>query len=159
MPHLFSSHPAGPFGTYLPDQSVVPEGKISAYRSTRYEVVVECGLDLHVDRPEPWLAALMARYQATTIGVLTAANPSGKLMSPPFNMNLQARLKHKLVDHGHDWLPVFGHDPFGEWPGEEMMLVPGISPKQLIMLGQAAHQDAVLLATETDPVLRLLLLR
>ena len=148
-----------PVSPVPPAQSQVPAPLIESYRRARYEVLAGPGIDLVVDRPDPWLAQLMARHQAPTAAVITAWNPFSQPLALPENRARQARLKHELVDAGCDWLPMLGHDPQGTWPGEEMLLVIGASSGQLAQLGTRFDQNAILLATRTDPVPRLLLLR
>lgn len=142
-----------------PAPSLVPASLIESYRQARYEVLAGPGIDLVVDQPSPWLEQLMARHLAATAAVITAWNPFSQPLALPENRDRQARLKHRLVDAGCDWLPMFGHDPHGAWPGEEMLLVIGAPPAALARLGTEFDQNAILLATAADPVPRLLLLR
>ncbi len=138
--------------------TLIPHALVAAYLETRYEVLVDPPFVQRVGRPCPELMALMRAHAVSTAVTITAWNPESAVTPPLLNAGAQAELVAALNAGGWRHLPVFGHDPSGEWPGEESRLVLGIPRAAAAALGRRFRQNAITIAG-ADGVPALLLLR
>ena len=89
---------------------------------------------------------------------ITAFNPFGTQQSDEANIAAHERLGQHLQALTKFVIEGEGVDPGRNWPAERSYLVIGINRDTAILLGQQAHQDAVVWAGP-DAVPELLLLR
>jgi len=138
--------------------SIAPE-KIAAYEATHYRVGgSESAIALRIGVPSGDLRRL---YQATGQNCavfVTAFNPYGTVQSDQANQAAHSRLGDHIRSFTTHVIEGDGADPSGEWPPELSFLALGIDNSTARMLGEGAHQDAVVWAG-ADAVPQLLLLR
>ncbi len=138
--------------------SIAPE-KIAAYKATHYRVGgSESTFVLRIGVPSRDLRRL---YQATgqnSAVFVTAFNPYGTVQSDQANLAAHARLGDHIRSFTPHVIEGDGADPSGEWPPELSFLALGIDDPTARLLGEGAHQDAVVWAG-ADGVPHLLLLR
>ncbi len=89
---------------------------------------------------------------------ITAFNPFGTQQSDEANIAAHERLGSHLRALTNFVIEGEGVDPGRKWPAERSFLVTGINRETSVLLGQRAHQDAVVWAGP-DAVPELLLLR
>lgn len=101
---------------------------LDAYRSTAYRVLSTPPFTLWIDRHSEELAKLYAVSGVTSAAFITAWNPYSMSLSHAENMARNEALTAALREAGlTNIVPGLGEDPSGEWPGEESVLVLGIT--------------------------------
>jgi hypothetical protein len=75
---------------------------------------------------------------------LTAWNPGSEVRMEFMNRQKQEDLELFLRGAGYSLLPGVAHDPSGQWPDEEGVLVFGLGWEKALMLGRRFHQNALL---------------
>jgi hypothetical protein len=89
---------------------------------------------------------------------ITAFNPLGTQQSDEANLTAHERVGNHLRALTKFVIEGEGVDPGRQWPAERSFLAIGIDRDTAVLLGQRAHQDAVVWAGQ-DAVPELLLLR
>lgn len=101
---------------------------VEAYRSTAYRVLSNQPFTIWVDQRSDELAKLYASLGVKSAAFITAWNPYSKPHSQTENRAANEALEAALREAGFTLIiPGFGEDPSGKWPGEESLLVFGIS--------------------------------
>ena len=133
--------------------------KIAAYKATDYRVG-EAGsaFILRIGVPSDDLRLLYKTTGQTCAVFVTAFNPYGTIQSDEANQRAHARLGDHIRSLTPHVIEGDGADPSGKWPPEPSILALGIDNPTARLLGERAHQDAVVWAG-SDGVPRLLLLR
>lgn len=122
---------------------------LDAYRATHYRVEHPAGaFTLRISQQSPELVNLMQASGQVCAAFITAWNPYSQPRSPEENATAQQRLLAELSDMGYVSIPGTGLDPFGQWPGEESLLVLGLPKADAIRLGRKYSQNAVVWAGE-----------
>ena len=122
---------------------------LHSYREAIYRVRGPGGdIDLRIDHHSAALAALMAAHSAGTAAFVTACNPYSEIRPPAWNAQADRRLRAavrtlELRTLGLRTLTGVGLDEGGRWPGEQSLLVLGISRAQALSLGRRFRQHAV----------------
>ncbi len=137
--------------------TVLPEPLLHAYRATHYRVQPYDWF-LQLGQAQPALAAFYQRHAVRCATYLTACNPLGELLPDHLNARRMAQLRAALQRAGWSWLDGRGHDPEGHWPGEDSVLVWGMSESNARAWGQQWNQNAVVYCG-ADMVPQLMLLR
>jgi hypothetical protein len=136
----------------------IPTDLLKAYRETHYRVDATAGTEtLSIGQHSPWAAALLASHAAVGAAFLTAWNPYSEGLDPQANTAAQNSLTRAVEALGCNFLSGKGVDPSGEWPGEDSLLVIGITLEQACKLGRQFKQNAfVYVGTNATPELILL---
>ncbi|MBF6630037.1 MAG: DUF3293 domain-containing protein [Comamonas sp.] len=137
--------------------TVLPAPLLQAYYSTHYGIEA-CDWHLQLGQPQPALAAYYQRHAVQCAAYLTACNPLGELLPDHLNARRMAQLRQALQRAGWSWLNGQGHDPDGDWPAEDSVLVWGMGESTARAWGQQWSQNAVL-HIGADMVPQLVLLR
>ncbi|WP_313569514.1 DUF3293 domain-containing protein [Comamonas terrigena] len=141
--------------------TLLPAALVQAYRQAWYDVALPARATasrLQVDVHSPALQQAMRQCGARQACLLTACNPLGAALSPTDNERRMQALRAALQQDGWSWAPALGHDPQGQWPGEDSLLVWHMAPTQSRAWGRHWEQNAVL-TVGSDAIPRLLLLR
>lgn len=119
--------------------------RMAAYRAARYRCWIG-GLELNLtlDRPNPEVAAVLARAGVFTAACLTAWNPGSRLRADSLNRQAGQALDADLAALGLPVHPGEGLDPTGAWPPEPARLVLGIERGRAVALGRRYGQRALL---------------
>ena len=136
----------------------IPHELILAYEATDFRVLEPQEFTLRVGQRSAELQSLYVDMGVTCAGYLTAWNPFSKEASELENENAQQQLLRQLSLEGFPALNALGIDPSGDWPGEESVLVPGLSLDRAKLLGLEFGQNAIVWAGH-DAVPQLVLLR
>ena len=87
---------------------------------------------------------LMREMGAHCACLLTACNPLGQLCEPHENEERMQRCQQALAQDGWSFIPAFGRDPLGLWPGEDSLLIWHMGRSQAREWGLRWQQNAVL---------------
>ena len=145
------------FDTLAMADTVLPEPLLQAYQATHYRVA-DCDWYLQLGQAQPALAPYYQRHAVQCAAYLTACNPLGELLPDHLNARRMDQLRQALQRAGWSWLDGQGHDPEGNWPGEDSVLVWGMTESTARAWGQQWNQNAVV-HIAADCVPRLALLR
>jgi len=142
----------------FPGAGIVPElsdALLHSYRHARYRVHAPGGnIDLHIDRPSAALAKLLRIRGVRGAAFLTASNPKSRIRPGGWNDAANRRLRNAVRALGLATLPGVGLAERGRWPGEQSLLVLGISRAQALHLGRRFEQHAVVwMESDARPVL------
>ena len=106
----------------------LPAALVQAYEATCYRVLAEPAFVLTVSEASPELKALYESSGVKSAAFVTAWNPYSKPHSQTENRAGNEALEAALREAGFTQIiSGFGEDPSGKWPGEESLLVFGIS--------------------------------
>lgn len=122
--------------------TVLPEPLLQAYSDTHYGVH-DCDWFLQLSHVQPALAPYYQRHAVQCASYLTACNPLGELLPDHLNQRRMEQLRQALQHAGWSWLNGKGYDPAGHWPGEDSVLVWGMSESTARAWGQQWNQNAV----------------
>ena len=136
----------------------IPHELILAYEATDFRVLEPQAFTLRVGQHSAELKCLYVELGVKCAGYLTAWNPFSKEASELENESAQRRLLRQLSLEGFPALNALGIDRSGDWPGEESVLVPGLSLDRAKLLGSEFGQNAIVWAGP-DAVPQLVLLR
>ncbi len=137
----------------------INEDKISAYMATEYYVRFdEKEFILKIGLISPEIKEIYAIKKLDCALFITAFNPYGKQQDDEENLAVHQRLGAQLRSLTGHVYEGQGADPHGNWPPELSYLALGINRETAEMLGQQAHQDAVVWIGP-DALPELLLLR
>ncbi len=114
---------------------------LQAFLQTDYRILLRSGaLDVTVCERHPRLdEIIMERDWA----IVTAFNPGARIDAADINEQRHRQLLAAVADAGLDALPARNHDPHGQWPDEQSLLVIGAEPDWLIALAQHLGQLAL----------------
>ena len=137
--------------------TALPATLLQAYQATHYQVE---GADwfLQLGQPQPALKPYFQRHAVHCATYLTACNPLGELLPDHLNTRRMEQLRQALQRAGWSWMEGKGHAPQGDWPGEESVLVWGMTETTARAWGQQWNQNAVV-HVGADYIPRLVLLR
>lgn len=145
------------FDTLAMAETDLPEPLLQAYQAAHYHVH-GCDWFLQLGQVQPALSTFYQRHAVQCATYLTACNPLGELLPDHLNARRMEQLRQALQRAGWSWMEGHGHDPQGHWPGEDSVLVWGMSETTARAWGQQWNQNAVL-HCGADMVPRLVLLR
>lgn len=131
---------------------------VQAYRETEYRVL---GAHAMVLRPDVHADRLVALHQALMVdcsAFITAYNPYSQAADAQANMRRQSELAVVLASRGLVVFEGIGKHPSGQWAGEPIFLVPGISLDEACAVGRQFQQNAIIWSG-SDGTPRLILLR
>lgn len=114
---------------------------LQAYSQALYRVEGE--LDFKIGEYSAKLERLHSRHHARHSHFITAFNPESKRLPADENALRHSQLGEKLAALGVRRLPAAGLDPDGHWPPEPGYLVFDMLPKDVLTLGRAYEQNAV----------------
>jgi len=126
------------------DSSEIDPATIAAYRAAHYSVLTTESFELLVGEVSSDLVRLMAAEMASCAAFITAWNPFSQFATAAENIAAQDALRGDLVALGAKFIPGFGKDPSGLWPGEESLLVFGLELERARDLGIKYGQNAIL---------------
>lgn len=130
---------------------------LQAYYATHY-CLHGCQWYLQLGQKQPALAPYYQRHAVQCAAYLSACNPLGELLPDHLNQRRMEQLRQALQRAGWAFLNGKGHDPDGNWPGEDSVLVWGMSEVTARAWGQQWNQNAVVFIG-ADQVPQLVLLR
>ena len=115
----------------------------AAYQNAEYRVPDRPELLLRIGEANPALLAAHQQHGVSSSLFLTAWNPYSQSLQPSENHLRQQQLVAQLDARGLTyWLGV-GVDPQGKWPGEDSLLIFGVTREEAIALGHQFEQNAV----------------
>lgn len=141
--HACKPHALRNFATFAMAASALPPPLLQAYRAAHYHLN-DCDWFLQLGQAQPALARYYQRHAVRCATYLTACNPWGELLPDTHNAQRMDRLRQALQRAGWSWLDGHGQDPDGAWPGEDSVLVWGMSESTARAWGQEWQQNAVL---------------
>ena len=117
---------------------------IEAYQATHYRVDDPAGsFVLRIGVYSPDLVSCHARYDVEHSVYITAWNPFSRQCSSAENAEAETKLNQTVEAMGLVWIPGFGTNPDGEWPGEASLLVLGLDGDGGQRLAHQFSQNAV----------------
>ena len=132
---------------------------IDAYRATAYHVQNgDENFVLQVDRPSAPLRQIYGTKGVSSAAFLTAWNPFSAPASIATNREAQLQLERQIVELGLAHLIGRGEDAAGSWPGEDSVLILGITLVEARRLAETFGQNAFLWCDD-DAAPRLVLMR
>ena len=137
--------------------TVLPEPLLQAYRATEYRVHGQPWF-LQLGQPQVALEAMYRRHAVQCAAYLTACNPLGELLPDHLNTRRMEQLRQALQRAGWAWLEGQGIQPDSDWPGEDSVLVWGMTESTARAWGMQWSQNAIV-HCGADTVPQLLLLR
>jgi len=141
----------------FPD-SVIDPRTIQAYLETEYRVHGPSGFTLRVGEASAELLAAHARHQVECSAYLTACNPFSRPTDDAENATRQAALVAAVERMGLVHEAGIGQHPSNEWPGEESVLIHGLSLEAASELATRFEQNGFVWSGP-DATPRLILLR
>src|SRR5690606_24133879 len=132
------------------------EDLLQAYADALYRV--QGAGEFKIGQYSQQLAQLHGQHRATHSHFITAFNPKSKRLPAAENAARHAELGSKLAALGAQTVAAAGLDPDGQWPPEPGYLVFDLADDQIITLGLAYEQNAVV-RIGADAVPRLLLIK
>ena len=123
-------------------ETVLPSPLLQAYQNTHY-CIAQCDWFLQLGHVQSALAPYYQRHAVQCAAYLTACNPLGELLPDHLNARRMHQLRASLQSAGWSWLDGHGHDPQGHWPGEDSVLVWGMSETTARAWGKQWNQNAV----------------
>lgn len=145
------------FDTLAMADTALPEPLLQAYQATHYRIN-DCDWYLQLSQSQPALTPYYQRHAVQCATYLTACNPLGELLPDHLNARRMEQLRQALQRAGWSWLDGKGHDPDGNWPGEDSVLVWGMTESTARAWGQQWNQNAVV-HVGADCIPHLVLLR
>ncbi|MFA5522307.1 MAG: DUF3293 domain-containing protein [Castellaniella sp.] len=141
--------------------TVLDEMLLRAYRQTDYHVFHCPAFVLRVDEHHADLAALHRHWGVDCSAYITACNPHSRLLTAAENRCRQLVLESDLRQAGHAFLRGIGRhpgqNPGNDWPGEDSVLVLGLTREEAAALGRRHEQNAILWSGP-DAVMQLFIL-
>ena len=125
------------------NKTSLPDGLVTAYRMTNFEVLSEVPFVLKVDSFSPSLEELFTNLNYKSACFITAYNPESVELSTSTNEIAQKNLHKDLTDLDCFILQGFGADPNGEWEGEPSYFALGITLADAKNLGNKYRQNAI----------------
>jgi hypothetical protein len=123
--------------------SQLPADLIRAYLETDYHVFDERGFRLRVGERSPELCDLYTRHVVSCCAFLTASNPFSELLDELSNTRRRRLLEDHLGQLGVTHLSGMGRHPSNDWPGEDSVLVLGLSLEASKAIGRLFDQNAI----------------
>lgn len=137
--------------------TVLPEPLLQAYYATAYSLKGH-PWSLQLGQAQPELAALYRRHAVQCAAYITACNPLGELLPDHLNGRRMEQLRQALQRAGWAWLEGRGEPQDPTWPGEDSVLVWGMTENTARAWGIQWNQNAVVYCG-ADCIPQLLLLR
>ena len=138
--------------------STISLENITGYRAAIYRVFGEIPFVLKIGQPSEPLRNLYGKYRCASSAFITGWNPYSVAASDVENVAAQSRLESKLRERSIPFIAGVGEDSAGIWPGEQSILVLGITLDVAISFGVDFHQNAIVWVSE-DVTPQLILLR
>ncbi len=159
----FWSNQAGSVGppdrrAFLFSDSIIDPATIQAYLETHYRVRGEAPFVLQIGQVSPDLLSLYRRHNVDCAAFLTGWNPFSREVSEAENRDRQKALAAELTRRSLAFLEGIGQHPSNNWPGEESLLVLGLSLEAAKTLGERFEQNAIVWCG-ADGVPQLIVLR
>ncbi|CUS49185.1 MAG: Protein of unknown function (DUF3293) [Idiomarinaceae bacterium HL-53] len=123
---------------------------IAAYQATHYkfhwrgrEYVLEIGKQHDV------LSEMFTAHKCSSAAYITPQNPFSRPMSAAENERLLIQFRKEVNYLGYPYFEGIGQDPRGEWPGEESLLILGITLTTASKLAEKYGQNAFVFCTDS----------
>ncbi len=124
-------------------KSALAPDLIQAYRETDYKVFAVPPFTLHIGIPSPSLGAIFRANSVTSCAFITGFNPRGEALSETINRSRHQQLVSVLNRRSLKFIDGIGQHPDNGWPGEDSVLVLGLSLAAARRLGQDFEQNAL----------------
>ncbi len=119
------------------------EDLIQAYKETHYTVQDAEPFVLRIGEVSEALIACHKRHRVDCSAFITAGNPYNKQLSAQENEERHQALIAESKGRSLSFLPGVGQHPSNNWPGEQSVLVLGLSLEAAKTLGRRFEQNAV----------------
>jgi hypothetical protein len=144
-------------------ETMIPSATLQAYRETDYKVHADDALGsaaftLKIDVACDKLMKVFAHHKVDCSAYLTACNPFSELCDESGNAARQEELSAEIKKRGLCCFAGIGQHPSNQWPGEDSVLVLGLSLEDAKSLGSKYEQNAIVWCG-ADAVPQLILLR
>lgn len=127
----------------LATRTSITAATLRAYRETEYHVGGDRPFVLRIGEFSPQLQAGHERFGVCCSGFLTAWNPGSEPADEADNRRRQRALRRTLQGFGLYFCDGIGVHPSNDWPGEESVLVWGLSLGTARRIGRRFEQNAV----------------
>jgi len=124
-------------------QAVMEENLIHAYAETQYCVEDDPPFTLMVGQASVALLACHKRHRVDCSAFITAWNPFSQQLTAQENEERHQALIAEIKGRSLSFLPGVGQHPSNNWPGEQSVLVMGLSLEAAKTLGRRFEQNAV----------------
>ena len=131
---------------------------IQAYLDTEYRVFGDSPFAINVGRRSEELASAHKSHQVECSAYITAWNPFSQIFSLESNQERQETLAQELARRSLRYFEGLGQHKSNQWPGEESLLVFGLTLEAAKTLGSKLEQNAIVWSGK-DAVPQLILLR
>ena len=119
------------------------EDLIQAYKETHYTVQDAEPFVLRIGEVSEALIACHKRHRVDCSAFITAWNPFSQQLTAQENEERHQALIAEIKGRSLSFLPGVGQHPSSNWPGEQSVLVLGLSLEAAKTLGRRFEQNAV----------------
>jgi len=123
--------------------SVFRSQDLQAYKETHYTVLDVEHFVLRIGEASDELMACHKRYRVDCSVFITAWNPFSQQLTAQENEERHQALIAEIKGRSLSFLPGVGQHPSNNWPGEQSVLVMGLSLEAAKALGRRFDQHAV----------------
>jgi len=116
---------------------------IQAYKETHYTVQDAEPFVLRIGEASDAVLACHKLHRVECSAFITAWNPFSQQLTAQENEDRQQALIAEIKGRSLSFLPGVGQHPSNNWPGEESVLVLGLSLEAAKTLGRRLEQNAV----------------
>jgi hypothetical protein len=116
---------------------------IQAFKETHYTVQDVVPFVLHIGEASADLVACHKRHRVDCSAFITAWNPFSQPLTAQENEERHQALIVEIKGRSLSFLPGVGQHPSNNWPGEQSVLVLGLSLEAAKTLGRRFDQHAV----------------
>ncbi|MBY0474071.1 MAG: DUF3293 domain-containing protein [Nitrosomonas sp.] len=140
-------------------RSLVAKSLTASYHNTHYQVGTGSdALVLRIDQHSKPLTKFLETFKQSFATIISAYNPCSRLVSNEMNLIAHELLRNYLNHHAYAMIESLNVDPFGKWPSEKSLFVPGLDLNTARSIGQQFNQNAIVWIN-SEAIPRLMLLR
>ena len=125
------------------NQITIDSSLIESYQSANYHVYASEPFTLNIGVASQPLKSLYLSAHIKSAGFITAYNPHSQALSEQENKLRNTKLITEIQQRSLKFIAGVGQCPESEWPGEESVLVLGISLEAAKALGKHYEQNAI----------------
>jgi hypothetical protein len=125
------------------NKTTIDSSLIASYQSANYIVRAPQPFTLNIGVASQPLKSIYLKAHIKSAGFITAYNPHSHALTDQENVLRNAKLIAEIQQRSLKFIAGVGQCPESEWPGEESVLVLGISLEAAKALGKQYGQNAI----------------
>lgn len=125
------------------NKTTIDPSLIASYQSANYHVYAPEPFTLNIGVASEPLKSLYLSARIKSAGFITAYNPHSQALTEEENKLRSVKLITEIQQRSLKFISGVGQCPESEWPGEESVLVLGISLEAAKALGKLHGQNAI----------------